>query len=55
MCRFQIRLTLLLLTFRLRFEDQAHVFWTWSIGHKIFQIKNGTTYKNNGGKELIVL
>jgi len=53
MSRFLIRLTFL--TFRLDFEVQAHVFWTWSVGHKILQIKNRTTYKNNGDVELIVL
>jgi len=53
MCRLQIRLTFS--TFRLDFEDQAHVFRTWSIGHKIFLIQNCTTYKNIGGGQLIVL
>jgi len=53
MCPFQIFQTFL--TFRLDFEDQAHVFRTWSLGHKMFKIKNCTIYKNIGGGELIVL
>jgi len=40
------------LTFRLDFEDQAHVFRTWSIWHEILKINTWRTYKNIGGGEL---
>jgi len=53
MCQFPIMLTFL--TFRHDFEKQAHVFRTWSVGHKIFKLKNCTTCKNIGGEELIVV
>jgi len=53
MCRFQIWLAYLL-TYRLDFEDQAHAFRTWCMGHKILEITICKQFKNIGGGELTV-
>jgi len=53
MCRFQIGLTFL--TFRLDFEDQANVFRTQSIEHKMLQIVIYETYPKIGGGLLIFI
>jgi len=53
MCRSQIGLTLL--TFRLDFEDQANIFGTQFIEHKILQIVIGATYPKIRGGLLIFI